>query len=153
MITSCYSLLSTISFFGLGHLATEDMFKWVTSQPKLVKVSSLICRAMDDIVSNEFEQERGHVASGVECCMKQYGISEEEAYKILDEDIKNYWKDINEECLNNPHDVPKSALGFVLNFAQGIEVVYENQEDRFTNGKSLKHYVVQLLLNPIPIEP
>ncbi|XP_028807701.1 probable terpene synthase 2 [Neltuma alba] len=145
--------LQITTFLGLGNLATKEVFDWISTNPKIVRAGSLIARLMDDMASHKFEQERGHVASGVECCMKQYGISEEEAYKILDEDIKNYWKDINEECLNNPHGVPKSVLGFVLNFAQGIEVVYENQEDRFTNGKSLKQYVVQLLLNPIPIEP
>ncbi|XP_028807715.1 probable terpene synthase 2 [Neltuma alba] len=145
--------LQITTFLGLGNLATKEVFDWISTNPKIVRAGSLIARLMDDMASHKFEQERGHVASGVECCMKQYRISEEEAYKILDKDIKNYWKDINEECLNNPHGVPKFVLGFVLNFAQGIEVVYENQEDRFTNGKSLKHYVVQLLLNPIPIEP
>lgn len=84
--------------------------------------------------------------------MKQFGVSEEEAYKILSNDVRNCWKDINEECLNNPHDVPKSVLDIAVNFARVSEVVYENLLDRFTNGESLKHYVDQLLLDPIPIE-
>ncbi|KAI9083081.1 hypothetical protein K1719_034985 [Acacia pycnantha] len=105
------------------------------------------------MATHKFEQEREHVASGVECCMKQYGVSVEEAYQIIIDDIKTCWKDINEECLNNPHDVPKPVLECVVNMARVSEVVYENVQDRFTNGDSLRHYIIQLLLDPITIEP
>ena len=77
--------------------------------------------------------------------MKQYRVSVEEAHEILKQDIKNCWKDINEEYVNN-HDVPKSVLDCITNVARVSEAVYENLQDRFTNGDSLKHYVVQLLL-------
>ncbi|QHN97889.1 putative terpene synthase [Arachis hypogaea] len=35
-------------------MATEDIFQWVTSKPKIVTASTIIFRFMDDIVSNEF---------------------------------------------------------------------------------------------------
>ncbi|RVW82924.1 Valencene synthase [Vitis vinifera] len=55
-------------------------FDWVISDPKIITASAVICRLMDDISSHKFEQKRGHVASGIECYMKQYGASEEEVY-------------------------------------------------------------------------
>ncbi|XP_054778344.1 probable terpene synthase 2 [Prosopis cineraria] len=149
--TTCPLLIS--SFLGLGNLATKEVFEWLATHPKIIGTMSTIGRLLDDMATHKLEQERKHVASGVECCMKQFGVSEEEAHKMLNDDIKNCWKDINEECLNNPHNVPKSVLDCVVNLARAAEVFYENKQDRFTNGESLKHYVVQLLLDPIPIEP
>ncbi|XP_054811086.1 probable terpene synthase 2 [Prosopis cineraria] len=152
VVSSTYPLQIT-SFLVLGNLATKEVLEWIATDLTIVRASSIIGRLMDDMASHKFEQEREHVASGVECCMKQFGVSEEEAYKILSNDVRNCWKDINEECLNNPHDVPKSVLDIAVNFARVSEVAYENLRDRFTNGESLKHYVDQLLLDPIPIEP
>ncbi|KAE8734922.1 putative pentatricopeptide repeat-containing protein [Hibiscus syriacus] len=60
---------------------TEETFNWASNNPKIIRVSSMIARLMDDIVSRKFEQERGHVASAVECYMKQHGVSEEKACK------------------------------------------------------------------------
>ena len=52
--TSCgYRLLSAASFVGMGDLATEEIFEWVKGDPKIVKAASVVCRLMDDIVSNE----------------------------------------------------------------------------------------------------
>ncbi|KAI9083065.1 hypothetical protein K1719_034969 [Acacia pycnantha] len=153
VVSSTCPLQMTSVLGLLGNLATKEVFDWISSNPKIFRAFSLIGRLMDDMASHKFEQEREHVASGVECCMKQYGVSEEDAYKIISDDVKNCWKDINEECLNNPYNIPKSVLECVVNMARDSEVVYENLQDRFTNGDSLKHYIVQLLLNPITIEP
>ncbi|KAF2285862.1 hypothetical protein GH714_008471 [Hevea brasiliensis] len=99
LVTSCYPMLATTSFFGMGAIATKDAFEWVSSDPKILRASSIVCRLMDDIVSHEFEQKREHVASGVECYMKEHGVSEEEVMKLFRKQIANAWKDINEECL------------------------------------------------------
>ncbi|XP_039064209.1 probable terpene synthase 2 [Hibiscus syriacus] len=69
------------SFVGMGDDVTEETFNWASNNPKIIRVSSMIARLMDDIVSRKFEQERGHVASAVECYMKQHGVSEEKACK------------------------------------------------------------------------
>ncbi|XP_054778345.1 probable terpene synthase 2 [Prosopis cineraria] len=129
--TTCPLLIS--SFLGLGNLATKKAFEWLATHPKIIRTMSTIGRLLDDMASHNFEQEREHVASGVECCMKQFGVSEEEAHKMLNDDIKNCWKDINEECLNNPQNVLKSVLDCVVNLARAAEVFYENKQDRFTN--------------------
>ncbi|KAF2308720.1 hypothetical protein GH714_013958 [Hevea brasiliensis] len=47
-------------------------------------------------VKEAFEQSRGHVASAVECYIKQYGVSEQEACYELNKQVENAWKDINE---------------------------------------------------------
>ncbi|KAI9083060.1 hypothetical protein K1719_034964 [Acacia pycnantha] len=95
--------LQMISFLGmLGNLTTKEVFDWISTNPKIVRAFSLIGRLIDDMATHKFEQEREHVASGVECYMKHNGVSVEEAYQIINNDLKTYWKDMNEECLNNP---------------------------------------------------
>ncbi|MED6167492.1 hypothetical protein PIB30_003463 [Stylosanthes scabra] len=142
--------LQIITFLGLGGFATKEVFDWIISDPKIVKAVSLIGRLMDDMASHKFEQQRVHVASSVECCMKQYNISQEKAYKLIHDEIEDLWKDINEECLVTKN-IPKPVLDCVLNLARIIEFTYANFEDKYTHGELLKDYVVALLLDPVSI--
>ncbi|XP_020205948.1 probable sesquiterpene synthase [Cajanus cajan] len=150
ILTSCCPLLFT-SMICLGEFATKDVLDWIFSDPKILQASSIIGRVMDDMASHKFEQQRVHVASSVECCMNQYGISEVEAYKLIRKDIEDCWKVINEEYFNS-YNIPKSVLDCVANFARMSEFSYENRQDKFTNGELLKDDVSSLLLNPISLE-
>lgn len=49
----CYSLLILASYIGMGDKVTENIFKWVTNEPKIVTGAANICRLMDEIVSTE----------------------------------------------------------------------------------------------------
>ncbi|XP_028796766.1 (-)-germacrene D synthase-like [Neltuma alba] len=97
--STCCPALSAASFIGMGDIASEDVFKWAQTHPKVIKASALICRLMDDIVSSEFEKKREHIASLIECYMKDYGVSKQEAIGELEKKIRSAWKDINEECV------------------------------------------------------
>ncbi|KAJ4833933.1 hypothetical protein Tsubulata_043483, partial [Turnera subulata] len=147
LVSSCYPMLTITSFLGMGPLATVEAFEWAAKDPKIIKAASIICRLMDDIVS-QFERLRDHVASGIECYMKQHGnSSEEEIVKIFREEIANAWKDMNEECLK-PTAVPMPLLERVLNFARVIDVIYKDG-DGYTNPHLLKDYVASLLEHPL----
>jgi (-)-germacrene D synthase len=51
---SCgYALVTTTCYIGMGDIATEDVFKWVSSEPKAMYAAFVICRLMDDLASNE----------------------------------------------------------------------------------------------------
>ncbi|RVW14961.1 Retrovirus-related Pol polyprotein from transposon TNT 1-94 [Vitis vinifera] len=93
----------------------------IFSEPKIVRASAIVCRLMDDMVSHKFEQKRGHVASAVECYMKQHGASEQETHNEFNKQVRDAWKDINEECLI-PTAVPMPILVRVLNLARVIDV-------------------------------
>ncbi|CBI31311.3 unnamed protein product, partial [Vitis vinifera] len=73
LVSSGYCMLATTSLVGMGEIATKEAFDWVTSDPKIMSSSNFIARLMDDISSHKFEQKREHVASAIECYMKQYG--------------------------------------------------------------------------------
>ena len=98
----------------------------------------------------QFEQERGHAASGVECYMKQYGLSEQEVYKEFHMQVVNAWKDINEECLR-PTKVPMPFLMRALNLSRFMDVMYKDEDNYTHAGGLMKTYIVDLLVDPVPI--
>ncbi|XP_038720039.1 probable terpene synthase 6 [Tripterygium wilfordii] len=111
LITSCCDILPLMCFFVIGEIATIEAFEWLESSPKFMTASQTIACLVDDNTSHRFEQKRRHVASAVECYMKEYGITEEEeAVAGLKKMIENNaWKDINEEWMR-----PNSAVSMEL---------------------------------------
>ncbi|KAJ4726169.1 Sesquiterpene synthase [Melia azedarach] len=150
LVTSAYPMLATTSFVGMGDIMTKEAFEWLFNNPKMVTASSVVCRLMDDIVSHKFEQKRGHVASSVECFMKQHGATEEEACNELQKQVTTAWKVINEECLR-PTSVPTPLLMRILNLTRVIDVIYKDEDGYTHAGVVLKDYVSSLLINPVPI--
>lgn len=53
LVTACHMLLSTISLVGMGEIVTKENFDWITSEPLMVKASSIVCRLMDDRVGHQ----------------------------------------------------------------------------------------------------
>ncbi|KAK5786257.1 hypothetical protein PVK06_040890 [Gossypium arboreum] len=150
-LLSCgYLQLAIASFVGMEDSITKETFNWAVNEPKIIRASNIICRLMSDIVGHKVEQERGHVSSAVECYMKQYGVSMQEAYDELNKQINDAWKDINEEFLK-PTAAPTSALIRVLNLAKVIDLLYKG-EDAYTQvGDSAKTSITALLIDSIPI--
>lgn len=150
LVSSGYPMLVAMSFVCMGDIVTKESFDWVFSDPKIVRASSIIARLMDDIVSHKFEQNREHVASAIECYMKQFGGSEKEAIEELNRQVTNAWKDINEECLN-PTSVPMPLIVPALNFSRVIALIYKD-EDGYTHAASvLKDSVASLLIDSVPL--
>ncbi|KAG6737122.1 hypothetical protein POTOM_059885 [Populus tomentosa] len=150
LVTSGYFLLATVSFIGMADMVTEQAFDWVFNRPKIVRASETIARLVDDVRSHKFEQERGHAASGVECYIRQYGLSEQEVYKEFHMQVVNAWKDVNEECLK-PTAVPMPLLERILNLSRVIDVIYK-EEDEYTNvGQLMKNNVASLFIDSVPI--
>ncbi|XP_057728132.1 probable terpene synthase 2 isoform X2 [Arachis stenosperma] len=150
-LTCGYPFLMTSSYIGIGDTAVEDIFKWVTSKPKIATASTIVCRFMDDIVSSEFEQEREHIIPLLECYMREYDISKEKAIQELQKGITDAWKNINEECLK-PTEVPVMFLMRIVNMARFIDVMYKD-EDCYTHAKGkMKECIEALLVDPVPIK-
>ncbi|WJX64900.1 (-)-germacrene D synthase [Trifolium repens] len=148
---SCgYAIVTTTCYIGMGDIATEDVFKWVSSEPKAMYAAFVICRLMDDLASNEFEQKREHVSSFMECYMKKYNVSREAAIKEGRKRIYDAWKDMNKECLM-PTEVPMPFLTRILNLSRFMDVVYKDK-DNFTHPEGeMKKFIKALLVDPVPI--
>ncbi|GMI65481.1 terpene synthase 21 [Hibiscus trionum] len=146
-LMSCgYPCLTIASFVGMEGDITKETLIWAFNDPKILRAASTICRLMDDVVGHEFEQERGHVSSAVECYMKQYGTSMQAAYDELLKQVNDAWKDINEGFLK-PTAAPTSALHRILNLARIMDL-YHKGEDAYTlAGDSAKTSITALLID------
>ena len=98
----------------------------------------------------QFEQKRGHVASGIECYKKQNGVSKQEAHDEFWKQIVNAWKDINKECIR-PTEVPVSLFTHVVNLARVMDLLYKD-EDAYTHvGGVMVEGITSILVDLVPV--
>ncbi|KAH0896721.1 hypothetical protein HID58_046289 [Brassica napus] len=136
IVSSGYYGIMAVTFAGMGDVAKLDAFEWLSSHPKIR-------------VASEFERKRKHVATGINCYMKQFGVSKERAAEEIFNIVSNAWKDLNQELMR-PHSVNFSLLMPILNLSRVIHVFYRYQ-DAYTHPEFLKEHVVSLLVENIPI--
>ncbi|KAG1363419.1 alpha-humulene synthase [Cocos nucifera] len=150
MISVGIAVLSCASFVGMGEEATKEAFDWVTSHPRIIKVTSSIFRLLNDVASNEFEQERNHVSSAVQCYMKEHSTSVQEACEQLLGMIEEEWKILNNECLNMTA-IPKSLIMPIINLARTIETMYRKSDSYTHASTTMKDRITSLLVEPISL--
>ncbi|KAL4273056.1 hypothetical protein GQ457_13G008590 [Hibiscus cannabinus] len=148
VVSSGYIMFAITSFVGMGDIVTEETFNWASNNPKIISAAAMIARLMDEIVSHK----RGHVASAVECYMKQHGVSEEKACEKLNEKVENAWKDVNQGLLTRPNaGAPLPILTRVLNLARVMDFLYKEGDGYTHVGSVVKAGITSLLIHPIPI--
>ncbi|CAN7078497.1 unnamed protein product, partial [Brassica oleracea var. botrytis] len=140
ILSSGYYPLIAMTFAGMGDVATVDAFEWLSSNPKIRVASEIISRFTDDISSYEFEQKREHVATGIDCYIKQFGVSKEQAVEGIETLLSDAWKDMNEELMR-PHSCPFPLLMRIFNLSRVIDVFYRYQ-DCYTHPEFLKQHIV-----------
>ncbi|KAF3453549.1 hypothetical protein FNV43_RR03989 [Rhamnella rubrinervis] len=129
LVTTGALLITSTSYLGMCEdtATNKQVLDWLFSKPQILIASAITSRLNNDIRSHKFEQMRGHVASSVECYMKEHGVEEEEeAYKVLREEIENAWKDINQEFVRPANAVAKPLLERILNLSRVNEVTYRD---------------------------
>ncbi|KAF7125050.1 hypothetical protein RHSIM_Rhsim12G0119900 [Rhododendron simsii] len=149
LVTITSPLLTTAAFVGMGEIATPEAFQWLQSHPRILMACSTIFRVINDIQSCKTEDERSHVATGVECYMKQHGVSRPEAISELWKIIENAWIDINEEMMR-PTMISRDLVIRILNFACLYGVVYK-YNDGYTQPECAKDSIIALYEDSIPI--
>ncbi|KAL4560037.1 hypothetical protein LXL04_032185 [Taraxacum kok-saghyz] len=146
-ISSGYKYTLASSFADMGDVITDDTFEWAFTNPPLVKACCVHCRIMDDIVTH---MERQHVASGVECYMNQFDVTEQHVYSVFNKKVEDAWKEMNREYLIRK-DIKMPIVMRVLNLARAMDVLYTNK-DHFTHvGEELITHIKHLLVDDIII--
>ncbi|CAN0913462.1 Probable sesquiterpene synthase [Linum grandiflorum] len=152
----CYPLLSVSILCGVNaEKASNDAFQWLLNDPPILVASSDICRLMDDLVSHEFEQERGHVASSVECYMNEYGVGKGEARIAIMKMVEEDWKEINEELLkpnsnnSSKFSPDKEVMWIFLGLARVMDVLYKESDGYTNSNTSTKDILTALLVTPM----
>lgn len=96
------------------------------------------------------EQERGDVASSIECYMREKTIScEEEARKHIRQLIRSLWVELN-GMLVAPAALPASIVNASLNLARTAQVVYQHGDD--STVTSVNGHIDRLFYNPFTQE-
>ncbi|XP_016480628.2 vetispiradiene synthase 3 [Nicotiana tabacum] len=150
LATSTYYLLTTTSYLGMKCANKED-FEWLDKNPKILEANVTLCRVIDDIATYEVEKSRGQIETGIECYMRDYDVSTEEAMEKFQEMAEIAWKDVNEGILR-PTPVSTKILTRILNLARIIDVTYKHNQDGYTHPeKVLKPHIIALLVDSIEI--
>ncbi|XP_070031396.1 5-epi-aristolochene synthase-like isoform X3 [Nicotiana tomentosiformis] len=150
LATSTYYSCPTTCYLGMKSITEQD-FEWLAKNPKIFEASALLCRVIDDIATYEVEKSRGQIATGIECYMRDYGVSTEEAMTKFQEMVDAAWKDVNEGILR-PTPVSMELLYRILNIARIVDFTYKNNQDGYTNPeKVLKPHIITLLVESIKI--
>ncbi|KAJ6837869.1 (-)-germacrene D synthase-like [Iris pallida] len=148
LMSCAYPMFISVSLCLAAEDLSIDTLDCLLSMPKILKASGILCRIMDDLVSYEFERQRKHVDTCLEICMRDEGITEQEALAKLNKMVENAWKDINKECLN-PFPSRKHLNMLALNYTRMMEVIYKH-EDSYTNPEGqMKENIALLLVRPI----
>ncbi|XP_068635891.1 sesquiterpene synthase 2-like [Aristolochia californica] len=150
LITAGYPILPVACLLGTRDITTREALDWIISRPDFMKASAVIARVLDDIASHKLEQEREHVASTVECYMKEYRVSEDEACIELRKMVADAWKKINQGLLR-PTPFPFPILMGTLNLARTGELFYRKRDDYTDASGETKQNIISLFLNPIPV--
>lgn len=145
-----YDLGIQVSFLGMGEIATKEAFEWVRKQPKPVVATGVMGRLKNDMGGTKFQQCRDHVASAVECYMKEYGVSEEEAREKLNKQVEDAWKDINEGMLR-PYALPKPLLARIIELSRLVDVIYKGEDGYTTVSKTIKNKIELVLVDQVPL--
>ncbi|KAJ4847905.1 hypothetical protein Tsubulata_043128 [Turnera subulata] len=130
--------------------ATKEVYDWLVTDPKILVAAGDHCRLLDDVTGHETEQKRGHVASTVECYMKEYGVSKEEAHEVIKKFKEDDWKYLNEEFMKEGA-IPKKILKIFLGYARVMEALYGDFSNNYdVSDTTTKEMMEALLVNPIP---
>nr|AAX84550.1 sesquiterpene cyclase [Ixeridium dentatum] len=149
-ISSGYKYSLAASFAAMGHVITDETYKWAFTNPPLVKACCVLCRIMDDIVTHKEEQERKHVASGIECYMKQFHVTEQHVYDLFNEKVEDAWEEMNKESLICK-DVEMPVVMRVINLARAMDVLYKNKDHYTHVGEELINHINSLVVDAIII--
>ncbi|KAM3219354.1 vetispiradiene synthase 3-like [Capsicum chacoense] len=125
LATSTYYLLTTTSYLGMK-CATKEDFEWLANNPKILEANVTFCRVVDDIATYEVEKDRGQIATGIECYMRDYGVSTEEAMEKFQEMADIAWKDVNEGILRH---LQRFSLVFSILLALLMSLTSTNKMD------------------------
>ncbi|XP_074310134.1 putative sesquiterpene synthase [Silene latifolia] len=145
--SSGYKYMPTVVSVGTTDIR-KDGFEWINQPSKAILAACVMTRILNDISSHKFEQERGHVASAVECYMRQFGVTQKEAYEKLFLIVENAWMDLKEEIFR-PTAVPMELLTLVLNLCRTLYDIYGTGEDGYTMNQLMQGQVEAVLKSPI----
>ncbi|KAF3597281.1 hypothetical protein DY000_02026953 [Brassica cretica] len=135
-------------YMSMGKMVAKEAFEWLKSRPKIVQSLCVKGRLMDDVTGFQDDISRGYVTNAVSCYMKQYGVSENEAFRELNKMVGEADKIINEEFLTIT-GVRHCVLKAVIDLARMIHVCYNGYEGYTDPQGKIKEYMTSMFVDQI----
>lgn len=99
-------------------------------------------------ISKTLIRKRGQITNAVNCYMKQYGVTKQDALRELHKIVADNGNIINEELLTTT-GMSRLVLKTVMGLAQSVAVCYNGYEGyTFPEGK-IKEYMTSLFVDQI----
>uniref|UniRef100_A0A1J3GR19 Terpenoid synthase 1 n=1 Tax=Noccaea caerulescens TaxID=107243 RepID=A0A1J3GR19_NOCCA len=146
-VTTYVSIAS--SFLGLGEMAREQAYEWLKSRPKFVQDQAKRARLMNDMTGFEDDMGRGYVTNAINYYMKQYKVTEEEAFVELQKMDMDLEKTVNEELLKRSKRVPREILKRAVDFVRMVDFTYRNGEEYTHPEGRFKELITSLFVDLI----
>ncbi|KAF3631445.1 (E,E)-germacrene B synthase [Capsicum annuum] len=146
-VTTTCMMTATTSLSFMKETIAKETFEWIINEPLILRASSAINRLKGDIIGHDLEQQRKHIASFIECYMKEYRASRQEANAEVEKNLTNAWKDMNTEFLHSTHEIPMFVLELVINIARSAYIFKEN--DFATAQREFKDKITLLFVDPM----
>ncbi|CAH8390868.1 unnamed protein product [Eruca vesicaria subsp. sativa] len=147
MEIAVYATLAS-RYMSMGKMTAKEAYEWLMSRPKLVQSVCVKGRLMDDITGFQDDISRGYVTNAVSCYMKQYGVSEIEAFRELNKMVGEADKIINEEFLTIT-GVRHCVLKAAIDLARMIHVCYNGYEGYTDPQGKINEYMTSMFVNQI----
>ncbi|XP_048596597.1 terpenoid synthase 28-like isoform X1 [Brassica napus] len=131
---------------AMKNICKEEAYEWLKCRDKLNKAIATKARVFNDMFGYEDDMNRGYLTGSVNCYKKQYGVTEEEAFRKLHQLIAEYDKMMNEEILK-PINVPRQVLKVVMiDTLRAVNVAY-NKQDGFTRPDGHLKNITSMLVD------
>ncbi|CAA6658270.1 unnamed protein product [Spirodela intermedia] len=135
------------SFLLLGCPVSEESLRLVCSRDGLFSHSGRILRLWNDLGTAKAEQQRGDVASSIECYMQERGLADDEdARRHIRGLISTAWKDLNGDALA-ASPLPFTVVNGCFNLARLSQCFYRYGDD--PKAPSVEDIVKALFLKPV----
>ncbi|RID45145.1 hypothetical protein BRARA_I01892 [Brassica rapa] len=131
---------------AMENICKEEAYEWLKSREKLVRAMTTKARVPNDMFGYEDDMSKGYLTGSVNCYKKQYGVTEEEAFRKLHQLIVEVDKMMNEEILK-PINVPRQVLKVVMiDTLRAINVAYDKQ-DGFTRPDGHLQHITSMYVD------
>ncbi|CAH8337083.1 unnamed protein product [Eruca vesicaria subsp. sativa] len=143
----CFTMYT---FMAMEDCDEDQTIEWFKSEPRMILALCVIFRLENDIAGFEQEMRRGEVANGVNCYMKQHGVTKEVAVREIKKIVRDNCKIVMEEFLTIK-DVPRPILVRCINTIRLVNVYYREGDGFSDPHGNLKDLITSLFINPLPL--
>ncbi|CAG7890222.1 unnamed protein product [Brassica rapa] len=142
--------MAAYGFISMDDCDEKQLNEWFSSKPKIFEALNTAFRLRNDIVTFEQELSRGQVANGVNCYMKQHGVTKEAAVEVLRKMEPGNYKIMMEEFVSSKA-MPRQILVRAVNIARVMDLYYKDGDGYSHPDQNLKDLIVSLFLCSIPL--